>query len=341
MLIETRIMISLHSSESKFCVNKLDFLIEYKYRNRSMVFNRTTTISNALTGGIISYIYHFSLILIIAVLVSFIFGKKSRTKTTNNEKSKGNKAKEIDSTDEGKKTISVYYKSFEQKIAFYKSTPQSSIEKMIKRLLKIDPNEDILYLDDEGIPLVFDLEAIPNGCKVYVQVEGEKQKLAIMNSKAVEWKWLPPSNTTHKLKNNDKTVYQPVNESMSWCLGDLIMEKGEYYYTLLFDPLMCCVYAGIEAPGFIMGDSEFIQSIDFSNRFLESIGKKGQYPGPQVTAGFYINMRTKTLIITNHESRNVIWKGNFTWNKVSPAVQFKHEVSITITSSSNQKPEWL
>lgn len=242
---------------------------------------------------------------------------------------------------DSKKTISVYYQSFEQKISFFKNTPLDAIDQLVKRLLKIAQSSTLFYLDEEGIPLVLVPEAIPNGSKVYVQVEGEEQAKATEASQSVDWGWLTPSNDSHKLKDDNKTVYQPVNNTMSWCFGDLVMEKGEVYYTLHFNPLVCCVYAGVESPNPHIKSSEFIQKIDFSKRFLESIGQKKRFPGPQVTAGFYINMEKKLLVITNHEKRSEIWRGVFPWEKVSPALQFKHVVSVTITSSSNQKPDWI
>jgi len=158
-----------------------------------------------------------------------------------------------------------------------------------------------------------------------------------------EWYWLEPSNTSHKRKNNNLTVYQPVNNTQSHCFGSIVLTTGKHYFTLLFEPLMCCVHGGIE-------DAKNVDHERFDSHFLNQINLRGLFePGkglglssqPAFEIGFLVDMDQKLLTVTNHPEKKIMVKKEFTWTSVRPVVYFKHEVSITITNGSSNIPSWL
>lgn len=66
------------------------------------------------------------------------------------------------------------------------------------------------------------------------------------------------------------------------------------------------------------------------------------FPGKTVEAGFYINMDSKLLIIYDNRQKKEIGRRQFYFTKVSPFVEFKHEVSVTITSQAIPgKPDFI
>jgi len=130
----------------------------------------------------------------------------------------------------------------------------------LRDILQIPSEAKLEYLDEDGYPIVIS-SALPNEIKIYVKIkktftekfiESQKNNNSNNNNKnnqienTIDWFWLESdSPSTHKRKNDNKTIYQPGNERVSRCKGSLIIDSGECYYTLLFEPLQCCVYASI------------------------------------------------------------------------------------------------
>lgn len=209
-----------------------------------------------------------------------------------------------------------------------------------------------MFLDEDGIPIVF-TSNLPQGTKLFLQknesptdqiiskIQEETKNNLTSDFKTISWSWKEPENSSHKRKNNNLTVYQPQNETISHCFGDLVMTQGKIYYTLLIDPMMCCVYIGIEETGKNLEkkSSEFLNQINFFKLFE---GNATQIK-PAIEAGFLIDMESKSLTITDHE-KNIVKKEfffNSTWKRVSPLVYFKHVISITISNCSLPIPSWI
>ena len=149
--------------------------------------------------------------------------------------------------------------------------------------------------------------------------------------------------STHKRKNDNKTIYQPSNETISRCKGSLIIDSGECYYTLLFEPLQCCVFASIcnaEDENVYNYSSEEedednkIDWVDFWRLWPDYNDPHDYFPGPVIEAGFYVNMDKKLVVIYDAKLKKENKRFNFNLKrkKISPIVFFKHVVSITVSS---------
>jgi hypothetical protein len=247
--------------------------------------------------------------------------------------------------DQEKKLFKLYHDMCEQKLIVYTGTSQAEIKDTIYEILDIPTTEKIQVLDEEGNPIVLSSN-LPNEIQLYIQIKKSytdklfSSELPQQEAGSIEWFWNTPSNKSHMLKNNNKTVYQPSNETQSWCLGDLVMEKGEFYYTLLFEPLQCCVQVCVYPIGQVL--KEVMEDYNDFWRLWTEYKSPNEHPGPVVEAGFYINMDTKEYAIYDHKEKTLLKKCEIKWSKVCPAVYFKHVVSVTITSNALMgKPEWM
>jgi hypothetical protein len=247
--------------------------------------------------------------------------------------------------DQEKKKLILYYNTCSQNLIFYPGTSQQEIKDTIYEILDIPETEKLQILDEEGDPVVLS-SSLPNEIKLYIQIKktyAEKllNSLPPQEIDSVDWTWNKPSNSSHLLKNGDKTVYQPKNETQSWCLGNLLLDKGEYYFTLLFEPLQCCVHVCLYPFGQVLNEvgEEYV---DFTRLWTDYKDPHANHPGPIVETGLYVNMDTKECVICDHRMKKVLKKVKVAWDKVVPAVYFKHEVAVTITSNAlKKKPDWI
>jgi hypothetical protein len=68
------------------------------------------------------------------------------------------------------------------------------------------------------------------------------------------------------------------------------------------------------------------------------------FPGPVVEVGFYVNMDESFLILFDHRTKKQLKRQEIKkeWKTICPAVYFKHEVSISISSDAIRgKPDWI
>lgn len=248
-----------------------------------------------------------------------------------------------------KRVWSIFYDNTEQKITVFPETKLSDIIKNIRTIYNFPRDQQLLFLDDNGIPIVLS-SSIPTGTKIFMQKKQTYTQTTITQtninplSNTPEFYWLEPSNSSHKRKNNNLTVYQPYHENMSHCFGSIIITSGKYYFTLLFEPLICCVFGGIE-------DSNKRNQERINSEFINEIklyqllgldrheGPLSSFPAYEV--GFLVDMEKKILTVTNHRAKKLLTKQVFTWNQVSPFVFFKYVVSITITSAGSFIPSWV
>ena len=112
-----------------------------------------------------------------------------------------------------------------------------------------------------------------------------------------------------------------MNVQIAKTKGTLIIESGEIYFTLLFEPLQCCVYAGIypideeedkdenedkeedKDEGKIKKENEFLAQLDFWRLWTDYCDPHMNFPGPVIDAGFYVNMDKKLLIIYDNKKK--------------------------------------
>lgn len=248
-----------------------------------------------------------------------------------------------------KKIFNFYYDLCCQKLVVYTGTSSQDVKTSLREILNIPDEVELEYLDEDGIPIVVS-SALPDQIKIYVKkkktflerniedskkFEKESSSNNNNNINSFEWFWFESSsNITHPRKNNNKTVYQPVNERTATCRGSLIMDSGEYYYSLTFTPLQCCVFASVCNSNSNKDDD--IDWLDFWRIWSDYPDPHENFPGPTIYAGFYINMEKKLLVIYDAKLKKEVKRTYFnsTWRKVSPVVNFKHVVAITISSNA-------
>ena len=133
---------------------------------------------------------------------------------------------------------------------------------------------------------------------------------------------------------------------MSYCFGSLVMTGNKkYYYTLLVEPLIFGIYAGVESinkKGVARLDDSFLKDTHLKDIFSDDKEGGGLgigYKSKEV--GFMVDMENKKLYITDHQCQKVKKILNFPWSNVSPIVYFKNKVSITIAKSELKVPSWI
>lgn len=249
-----------------------------------------------------------------------------------------------------KKVFNFYYDLCCQKLTVYPGTKAEEIKSTIREILEIPEETKINFLDEDGNPIVIS-SALPNNIKIYVQIKKTfTEKFIEQNNgnfnnqeNSIEWFWTEEKGEkTYERKNNNKTVTHISSSRSSYCKGDLIMTSGEFYYTIIFEPLQCCIFATI-CPSNISPFDE-IDWLDFWTLWPDYPDPHENFPGPVIHAGFYINMNEKLMIIYDDKKKNEIKRVNFdkNWNSICPTIQFKHKVSITIGSNAIKgKPSFI
>ena len=261
-----------------------------------------------------------------------------------------------------KKIFNFYYDLYCQKLTVYEGTPANEIIATLREILQIPSESKLEYLDEDGYPIVIS-SALPNEIKIHVKIkktftekfiESQKNNSNNNNPNSIDWFWLESETPqTHKRKNNNKTIYQPCNENISRCKGSLIIDSGEWYYTLLFEPLQCCVFASVcnaedeniyNYRGKDEDDDNKIDLVDFWRFWPDYDDPHVNFPGPVIEAGFYVNMDKKLVVIYDAKLKKENKRFNFNnkWKKISPIVFFKHVVSITVSSNAVKgKPNFI
>lgn len=103
---------------------------------------------------------------------------------------------------------------------------------------------------------------------------------------------------------------------MGFAKGTLIMEQGEYYYTILFEPLQCCVFGSVCSID--IEKDEDVNWFDFWRLWPDYPDPHENFPGSVIKAGFYVNMNKKLLIVYDHNKKKEIKRLNFKeeWKKI-------------------------
>ena len=185
---------------------------------------------------------------------------------------------------------------------------------------------------------------MPNNINIYVQIKKtfteqyfeQNQDISNNQENTIEWFWTEEEGEkAYELKNNNKTVTHTSSNCSSFCKGNLIMNSGEYYYTIFFEPLQCCVFASICSSDYSKKFDE-IDWLDFWRLWPEYPDPHMTFPGPVIHAGFYINMNKKLMIIFDDKTKKEIKRSNFNekLNSICPIIQFKHHVSVSVGSKA-------
>lgn len=254
----------------------------------------------------------------------------------------------------------LFYSGFEQNITVYPGTSRDDIMANLRQVLRLAADADVLLLDQDGDPVAVSA-AIPSGTKLHVELRQTPEERAASRvqgassasiagqpaadeSSRLTFTWDPATNTssrTHPLSNGNCTISQPTNESCAGVLGSKVFVNGWHYWTLLFDPLQCCVYGGVVPVG--GNPAALCQDFEPFWRLFEKIGHDphGTFPGPTVEVGFLLDLTTtpRKLTVVDHATMRAVGGFSLPWaGGVQPAVHFKHEVSVTITGSALPLP---
>ena len=249
-----------------------------------------------------------------------------------------------------KKIFNFYYDLCCQKLAVYSGTSADEIKSTIREILEISQDKQVRYLDEEGNPIVIS-SALPDQIKIYVEIkktftekflEENKAKNTTTTNNSIKWVWnKDEDDLEYKNSNEDKTV-KHCGDGMGFAKGTLIMEEGEYYYTILFEPLQCCVFGSVcDIDMTEWGDVDWF---DFWTLWPDYPDPHENFPGPVINAGFYVNMAKKLLIVFDNNKKKEIKRINFNeeWEKICPCIYFKHGVSITVSSDAiKAKPDFV
>ncbi len=113
-----------------------------------------------------------------------------------------------------------------------------------------------------------------------------------------------------------------MNKSQSCCLGSKGFTGGKHYWTLLIEPLQCCVHAGVIDCA--KNASELC--LEEFWKLWEKLGEEphDKFPGPTVLAGFLLDQEKHTLRITDHNSQSVLEEYPVKNAVLHPVVMFKH-----------------
>ena len=254
-----------------------------------------------------------------------------------------------------KKVFNFYYDLICQKLTVYSGTPANEIISTLRELLRIHSAKELEFIDDEGYPMVVS-SALPNDIKIYVKIKKtfterfiesqNKNQDNKIPGNSIEWFWLESDYPEIcKRKNNNKTIYQPPDKSNVKCKGSLIISSGEYYYTIIFEPLKCCLSVSVfnaedEQVYFNYRNDDDERKIEWIDLYRLPIDKIG----PFKHLGFYVNMDKKLVVIYDVSCEKEIKRFNFNpnWKKISPIVFYKHEITITISSNALEgKPDFI
>ena len=251
------------------------------------------------------------------------------------------------------KLFCFYYDMCCQNLTVFPGTSSEEIKSEIREILNIPKESKLEYLDENGNPIVIS-SALPDKIKIYIKIKKTFTEKYIEKKKAepvkiipnsIEWTWEESTSPkTHLRSNDNKTIYQRYNSCVAKAKGTLVIEFGEYYYTLLFEPLQCCVSAGICPINQNYGFGFDCIYEDFWRIWPDYDDPHIKFPGPVIEAGFYINMKSHIVVIYDNRKKKEVkrYMFNSSWTKVSPIVKFKHVVSITITSPAiSGKPDFI
>jgi len=266
---------------------------------------------------------------------------------------------------ESKKKFVFYYDNCSQPMIVYSGTPSEVILSTVKQVFKFKVNQDLLFLDEEGLPVVLS-SFIPTETKLFIQknqtetekFEEEISKSTVENSsfipkelstsninssyvEQIPFKWLKPKNVSHQLKNNDLTVHQPVNLTQSHCFANISFSQGVHYYTILVDPLVCCVYSYISNKA-NNKDTLLDERKVTESKFPDVMGYDHNYELRKgVVVGHVVDMDKRKFVLVDHLKKEVKKKFDILDSEVSPVAYFKHEVSFTVLSYHKGTPDWL
>jgi len=153
----------------------------------------------------------------------------------------------------------------------------------------------VRFLDEEGNPIVIS-SALPDQIKIYVEIKKtftekfleENKEKNENNPNLIKWVWNKGLEYENLIEN--KTV-KHMGGGMGFAKGTLIMEQGEYYYTILFEPLQCCVFGSVCSID--IEKDEDVNWFDFWRLWPDYPDPHENFPGPVIKAGFYVNMNKK------------------------------------------------
>eukprot|EP01012_Entosiphon_sulcatum_P011475 TRINITY_DN16986_c0_g1_i1.p1 TRINITY_DN16986_c0_g1~~TRINITY_DN16986_c0_g1_i1.p1 ORF type:complete len:418 (+),score=107.93 TRINITY_DN16986_c0_g1_i1:36-1256(+) len=233
----------------------------------------------------------------------------------------------------------------EYRIKVFVGTPVEEILQTVLREAGMEGNRKVRFIDAEGFSVVLSSH-LPDGTRLYMQILDD---LPNPEPVALGWAWDLSSRSCrkHTVTGDGKTLGQNGNYGFGGIRSTQIFTEGLHYWTILFNPLQCCVAGGVVAPDEIVGlgggsENPFLPTFAFSGALLGSFESEGGNSEP-TECGFLLNMDDGTLRVynlTKGETRCRLFLDCLP-SAVYAAVVLKHITTSTITGSAKDPPSHL
>jgi hypothetical protein len=261
-----------------------------------------------------------------------------------------------------KKCLRFFFQGSEQKLIVYTGIPTSEITSTLKILLGIKDDQKVLFLDEEGIPLVLS-SFLPTETKIFVSI-GDLVTQAIQNvlpnreasgtqvvetSEPKEWIWVKEVSKATFV--NDQT-FLTFGLDRTIVYGEALKKNGTHYWRIKISHLMCCHDFGI-----CNGKLEATFDTSYHTESDKVVGLPGNLPGessgPASTGcgslniknnifGIFVDMDKKICLIVNETNNRMYKYEKFKFEDVVPFyVARKHDVEVSLVDTNQKAPEWV
>jgi hypothetical protein len=251
-----------------------------------------------------------------------------------------------------KKKFYFYYKGTEQRLTVYEGTTQDEIKHTIKDLFAIENEKQIIFMDDDGDPIVIS-SFIPDKTKIFIQ-EGDiitsKIQTQTIQNEPKPWTWKQDISKANFINAN---TFQTYKEDSAIVYGDIKIDSGIHYWKIKISQIWCCHNSGITVCQF-NGDN-FCTYHD--NGPKHALGLPGKIPGEKsgpadtgcadlnlkdMTLGYYVDITKKLFILVNETTNSIYTKETISFMPVIPFFAArKHEATVSLENSFALVPEWL
>ena len=244
-----------------------------------------------------------------------------------------------------KRCYTFYYKITAQDLVVYVGTLQADILSTLYTILDIEPKTKLMFLDDQGLPMVLS-SMMPDKTKIFIK---DNEATTIKTADPIvlsPWVW--DRKQSKGVDFVDEKTFSTLDVHPSWVYGSLKFDKGIHYWSLKISHIFCCHDLGITK-------EESNDCLVFHKTL--TIGLPEKFPnkdsGPMSTGcstlemkdhiiGCYLDMDKKVFFIFNETEKVLYTKAKITFQNAIPFyASRKHDVVITLVNSGCSAPQWM